>query len=200
MSYELFSSDIEDLLLTLQVIACPGLLCVQVGRPRPDFMARCWPDGAAVKWNSDGTPACGSGAIRPDEGRKSFPSGARSLDRKFTTMLAVLFGHGKDEGRPRSLQSACPLRDLRVSALKPAGHTSWSTTGLGFLSLWLAGKLQVFDRRGGQPWRLVATLLPISGAVYIGLTRIEVGPPCRPVFQSAMHSLTSGVAQYPLSL
>lgn len=52
---------------------------LQAGRPRPDFMARCWPDGAAVKWNADGTPACSLNSIRPEEGRKSFPSGARFL-------------------------------------------------------------------------------------------------------------------------
>jgi hypothetical protein len=38
-------------------------------------MERCWPGGATVKWNADGTPACAATAIRPDEGRKSFPSG-----------------------------------------------------------------------------------------------------------------------------
>lgn len=55
----------------------------------------------------------------------------------------------------------------------PAGHTSWSTAGLGYLSLWVAGKLRAFDaQRGGQPWRLVAALLPLSLAVYVGLTRI----------------------------
>jgi diacylglycerol diphosphate phosphatase / phosphatidate phosphatase len=54
-----------------------------------------------------------------------------------------------------------------------AGHTSWSTTGLGYLSLWAAGKLRAFDtQRGGQPWRLVAALLPLALAVYVGLTRI----------------------------
>lgn len=54
-----------------------GVVAAQVGRPRPDFMARCWPDGAQVTWNKDGTPACAASAVRPDEGRKSFPSGAR---------------------------------------------------------------------------------------------------------------------------
>lgn len=100
---------------------------IMVGRPRPDFMARCWPGGAKIVWNSDGTPACSANSVRPDDGRKSFPS----------------------------------------------GHTSWSTTGLGYLSFWVAGKLQCFDCKGGQPWRIVIAVLPISGAVYIGLTRIE---------------------------
>jgi diacylglycerol diphosphate phosphatase / phosphatidate phosphatase len=59
------------------------------------------------------------------------------------------------------------------SALRNTGHTSWSTTGMGFLSLWLAGKLRAYDaQRGGQPWRLVVSLLPLCLAVYVGLTRI----------------------------
>jgi diacylglycerol diphosphate phosphatase / phosphatidate phosphatase len=58
-------------------------------------------------------------------------------------------------------------------ALGDAGHTSWSTTGLGYLGLWAAGKLRAFDaQRGGQPWRLVVPLLPLALAVYVGLTRI----------------------------
>ena len=56
----------------------------------------------------------------------------------------------------------------------PAGHTSWSTSGLGYLSLWLAGKLRAFDGSGGRPWRLIASTVPTALAVYIGLTRIEV--------------------------
>ncbi len=67
------------------------------------------------------------------------------------------------------------LATTMKAGLPAAGHTSWSTTGMGYLSLWLAGKLQAFDPRGGQPWRLVVSLLPTSFAVYVGLTRIEVG-------------------------
>lgn len=44
---------------------------------------------------------------------------------------------------------------------------------MAYLSLWLAGKLQAYDaQRGGQPWRLIASLAPLAFAVYVGLTRI----------------------------
>jgi len=116
----LFAAVLVNALLT-------NFVKIMVGRPRPDFMARCWPDGAKVTWNADGTPACAATSVNPDEGRKSFPS----------------------------------------------GHTSWSTTGLGYLSLWIAGKLQAFDWRGGQPWRLITALVPLCTAIWVGLTRIE---------------------------
>ncbi|KAF6144207.1 hypothetical protein GIB67_004880 [Kingdonia uniflora] len=51
----------------------------------------------------------------------------------------------------------------------PSGHASWSFVGLGFLSLYLSGKIRVFDGRGlvarlcliGLPL-VVATLVSIS--------------------------------------
>jgi len=55
----------------------------------------------------------------------------------------------------------------------PSGHTSWSTSGLGFLSFWLLGKLQCFQGRGDGPARLVAALLPLAGAVWIGCSRLQ---------------------------
>ncbi len=48
---------------------------LQVGRPRPNFVALCWPDGAVV-WDPDtGLAVCSPNAMNPAEGRKSFPSG-----------------------------------------------------------------------------------------------------------------------------
>lgn len=46
-------------------------------------MERCWPGGATIKWNADGTPACAATAIRPDEGRKSFPSGEKTWNSQY---------------------------------------------------------------------------------------------------------------------
>ncbi|KAL8258187.1 hypothetical protein R6Q59_030228 [Mikania micrantha] len=72
-----------------------------VGRPRPDFFWRCFPDGIDNydKW---GDVIC----------------------------------HGKD-------------KDIREGHKSfPSGHTSWSFAGLGFLALYLSGKIKVFDRRG----------------------------------------------------
>ena len=54
-----------------------------------------------------------------------------------------------------------------------AGHTSWSTSGLGFLTLWLLGKLRVYDG-AAHPARLVAACVPICLAGWIGITRLQV--------------------------
>ena len=46
-------------------------------RPRPNFAARCWPDG--VVSGVPGVPVCSGSARAVREGRKSFPSGHTSL-------------------------------------------------------------------------------------------------------------------------
>jgi len=46
----------------------------QVGRPRPNFAARCWPDGPP-QYDVTGVPLCSPDAVNPSDGRKSFPSG-----------------------------------------------------------------------------------------------------------------------------
>lgn len=43
---------------------------------------------------------------------------------------------------------------------------------MGYLSIWLVGKLQAFNGQG-NPWRLVVSLLPLTLALWIGLTRIQ---------------------------
>jgi diacylglycerol diphosphate phosphatase/phosphatidate phosphatase len=48
---------------------------IHVGRFRPNFMARCWPDGGAPQFAPDGRPQCTDDAVDPGEGMKSFPSG-----------------------------------------------------------------------------------------------------------------------------
>ncbi len=54
-----------------------------------------------------------------------------------------------------------------------AGHTSWSTSGLAYLSLWLAGKLRCFDGHG-HPWKAIVSVMPTGLAVWIGITRLQV--------------------------
>lgn len=50
---------------------------------------------------------------------------------------------------------------------------SWSTSGLGFASFWLLGFLRVFDG-SVQPLRFVGALSPLLGALWIGMSRIQV--------------------------
>ncbi|OMO80290.1 Phosphatidic acid phosphatase type 2/haloperoxidase [Corchorus capsularis] len=96
-----------------------------VGRPRPDFFWRCFPDGKDEydKW---GNVICHGVKSVIKEGHKSFPS----------------------------------------------GHTSWSFAGLGFLSLYLSGKIQAFDRRGHVA-KLCLVFLPLLVAALVGISRVD---------------------------
>ncbi|OMP04704.1 Phosphatidic acid phosphatase type 2/haloperoxidase [Corchorus olitorius] len=96
-----------------------------VGRPRPDFFWRCFPDGKDEydKW---GNVICHGVKSVIKEGHKSFPS----------------------------------------------GHTSWSFAGLGFLSLYLSGKIQAFDRRGHVA-KLCIVFLPLLVAALVGISRVD---------------------------
>ncbi|XWS30757.1 hypothetical protein CRYUN_Cryun23aG0016400 [Craigia yunnanensis] len=96
-----------------------------VGRPRPDFFWRCFPDGkdAYDKW---GNVICHGDKSVIKEGHKSFPS----------------------------------------------GHTSWSFAGLGFLSLYLSGKIKAFDRRGHVA-KLCVIFLPLLVASLVGISRVD---------------------------
>ncbi|KAL3032456.1 hypothetical protein AAZX31_02G084800 [Glycine max] len=96
-----------------------------VGRPRPDFFWRCFPDGKDVydKW---GDVICHGDKKVIKEGYKSFPS----------------------------------------------GHTSWSFAGLGFLSLYLSGKIKAFDRKGHVA-KLCIVFMPLLFASLIGISRVD---------------------------
>ncbi|KAI8468791.1 MAG: phosphatidic acid phosphatase type 2/haloperoxidase [Monoraphidium minutum] len=54
----------------------------------------------------------------------------------------------------------------------PSGHSSWSASGLGYLSWLLLDRLQPLDG-GGHVGRLAAALLPALGACAVGVTRCE---------------------------
>lgn len=53
----------------------------------------------------------------------------------------------------------------------PSGHTSWSFAGLGYLSMYLAGKLRVFNHEG-HSWKLFPVILPLLGATAVAITRV----------------------------
>ncbi|RVW16976.1 putative lipid phosphate phosphatase 3, chloroplastic [Vitis vinifera] len=96
-----------------------------VGRPRPDFFWRCFPDGKDV-YDQWGDVICHGKDSVIREGHKSFPS----------------------------------------------GHTSWSFAGLGFLSLYLSGKIQAFDRKGHVA-KLCIVFLPLLAASLVGVSRVD---------------------------
>ncbi|XP_056175945.1 putative lipid phosphate phosphatase 3, chloroplastic isoform X2 [Syzygium oleosum] len=96
-----------------------------VGRPRPDFFWRCFPDGKDV-YDQLGNVICHGKRSVIDEGHKSFPS----------------------------------------------GHTSWSFAGLGFLSLYLAGKIKAFDCKGHVA-KLCIIFLPLLVASLVGISRVD---------------------------
>ncbi|KAH6814986.1 phosphatidic acid phosphatase 1 [Perilla frutescens var. frutescens] len=96
-----------------------------VGRPRPDFFWRCFPDGRE-DYDRWGNVVCHGKPSDIKEGHKSFPS----------------------------------------------GHTSWSFAGLGFLALYLSGKIKCFDRRGHVA-KLCIIFLPILAACLVGVSRVD---------------------------
>lgn len=58
--------------------AATNTLKIGVARPRPNFVARCWPHNAPHVFDAAGIAVCAPDAISPLEGRKSFPSGHTS--------------------------------------------------------------------------------------------------------------------------
>ncbi|KAJ2614535.1 hypothetical protein H4S08_001652 [Coemansia sp. RSA 1365] len=62
--------------------------------------------------------------------------------------------------------------DLLLDGMRsfPSGHTSFSFAGLTYLALWLGGHLNIGDRRGNT-YKSFVSLLPILGAMLIGVSR-----------------------------
>ncbi|KAI9284442.1 phosphatidic acid phosphatase type 2/haloperoxidase [Umbelopsis sp. AD052] len=53
----------------------------------------------------------------------------------------------------------------------PSGHASYSFAGLGYLSLYLCGKLHIFDHQG-HVWKSFLVMVPIMGAILVAISRI----------------------------
>ncbi|MCD7454804.1 putative lipid phosphate phosphatase 3, chloroplastic [Datura stramonium] len=123
--YDLHHSILGLLFAILITAVITDAIKNAVGRPRPDFFWRCFPDGKDV-YDQWGNVICHGKESDIKEGHKSFPS----------------------------------------------GHTSWSFAGLGFLSLYLAGKIKAFDRRGHVA-KLCIVLLPLLMASLVGISRVD---------------------------
>ncbi|XP_055935551.1 phospholipid phosphatase 5-like [Argiope bruennichi] len=92
-----------------------------VGRPRPDYFYRCFPDG-----KGDLKYPCTGNKEDIKEGLKSFPS----------------------------------------------GHSSFAFDSMVLCTLYLCGKLQVFNQKGrGQSWRLLLALSPLFLSILVALSR-----------------------------
>ncbi|PRW32893.1 lipid phosphate phosphatase 2-like isoform X3 [Chlorella sorokiniana] len=120
----------------LNLVACvftTGLIAntlkSQVARPRPDFIARCFPSTLTPVWGDDGMPQCEDSVPH-----QTIKTGLRSF---------------------------------------PSVHAAWSGAGLGFLCLWLLGTLRCFAGGTARPAHLVASLLPLAAAGWIGVTRVQ---------------------------
>ncbi|KAM3198916.1 hypothetical protein P3L10_034353 [Capsicum annuum] len=123
--YDLHHSILGLLFAVLITAVITDAIKNAVGRPRPDFFWRCFPDGKD-EYDRWGNVKCHGKESDIKEGHKSFPS----------------------------------------------GHTSWSFAGLGFLSLYLAGKIKAFDRRGHVA-KLCIVLLPLLMASLVGVSRVD---------------------------
>lgn len=109
--------------LSLAAVVVAGLLTnivkLGVGRPRPDFLARCWPGGASPAWDAQGRPVCAREAIDVDEGLKSFPSGHSSIAASGGVFLTLwLLGH------LRAFRGGCGPLGV-VAALTPSVAALW---------------------------------------------------------------------------
>lgn len=70
--------------------------------------------------------------------------------------------------------SVCSRTDLLKDGFKsfPSGHSSFSFGGLGYLSLYLAGKLHLFDERG-HIYKSIVVLAPLILAALIAISRVD---------------------------
>ncbi|KAJ8519458.1 hypothetical protein ONZ45_g3559 [Pleurotus djamor] len=102
---------------------------ITVGRPRPDFFARCL----------------------PREGANETISGLVNISVCTTDTTTLFFREGV-----RSFFS---------------GHASLTAASLGFASLYLAGKLHLFNKKG-YTLKMWLVFTPISGSVFVSITRL----------------------------
>ncbi|XP_076467429.1 phospholipid phosphatase 5-like isoform X2 [Babylonia areolata] len=121
--------QLSGVTLSIYVTGCiTNIVKLLVGRPRPDFLSRCYPEGL------------------PDH--MDFTQGVSRM--------------------------SCPGNEqLVLNGMKsfPSAHASLSFSSLGFVALYVGGKLRVFNRGRGQGWRFVSFVVPLMWALVIGVSR-----------------------------
>ncbi|KAJ6793446.1 lipid phosphate phosphatase 2-like [Iris pallida] len=170
-----------------------------VGRPRPDFFWRCFPQGKEVYDQVTGDVICNGDKNVIKEGYKSFPSGHTSwsdlAEQARLGAEQVRLGPNRRLGGPIwefSVRRAAAWADFYNTgsdAIRLTGSTSarvlhnkWakslylsylgSFAGLGFIALYLSGKIEVFDRKGHVA-KLCVIFLPLLVASLIGISRVD---------------------------
>ncbi|PSR89081.1 Lipid phosphate phosphatase, partial [Actinidia chinensis var. chinensis] len=77
---------------------------------------------------------------------------------------------------PSTMDVMCTNKNLKVTKEGyksfPSGHTSWSFAGLGFLSLYLSGKIRAFNRNGHIS-KLCFVILPYLLAALVGVSCVD---------------------------
>ncbi|KAG8231246.1 hypothetical protein J437_LFUL005920 [Ladona fulva] len=129
---------------------------VIVGRPRPDFFWRCFPDGVA---NSE--MHCTGDVATIAEGRKSFPSGHSSFAFASMGFLAFYVAAKLHVFSPFTLNRSKLATGLEGGNLGNGNMNELATV--------LSGSNVIRRERGA--WRLCITLIPLVGALMVALSR-----------------------------
>ena len=167
--------SIVGLLLAVTLgFAVTNALKNSVGAFRPDFRARCWPNGAKTAWEAPGIPKCAPNhdARLVSEGRKSFPSGHASMafsGLSFASAAAAerlaAFGGGAESAAKRNrhrapawrlVAAAAPVAlavAVAVSRVTDYMHHVEDVVGggcIGLAAAWAAWAAKRPFRRGGD--------------------------------------------------
>ncbi|KAJ1390526.1 Phosphatidic acid phosphatase type 2/haloperoxidase [Sesbania bispinosa] len=122
-----------------------------VGRPRPDFFWRCFPDG---------------------KGSHGFLAHV-ALDAHMVSVQYAIRNHEVFDLVTKDVRCTGDKSVIKEGHKSfPSGHTSWSFAGLGFLAWYLSGKIRVFDRRGHVA-KLCIVFLPLLVAAMIAVSRVD---------------------------